>query len=566
MEPTSSPDNGRQSRGLARFWPVHGLPAPTQRQSGEDGEDASEDVHEAGEQPADESTPAAGPFGPTVLTGDTQMVALGSRRTPEVANGGRVWNQGGFPPPDSERGFRNSDVTPRHGGAPVPNGLPPTAGVPLPPAARPPFGPVASAEPPPFVPASPFAPHAATRGTAASSADNGSPQAAGPAQPAAGETPPPAQYGRTDEGPAEPPSGPRVPDAPTSRGAASVPVAGQNSGRDEPVGGAPQDGSPMRAEQPVNGRMDANGWVDPPGRIDPGARIDANGRVESNGPIALGGAATSNGRSDASNGRAEMPAPRPAAGWASVPTSGIPTIAGSAPGGPAAAGTASVAAPPPVASPAPVNSPGRAGTGSAAATPLGGSPVLGPPLAGSPVAAPGMPVETLPGGGRRSREDDEEEGRLAARRRSTTLDDADPLPRTGRRAAPETGDPADARTDAAAGRPDTGRAGSGTDSRADAPLRPGDVTETQIAFWDDEAVTHFRSQWHEVKAEFVDDPVTALTRAHDLLTEAVNELTESLLAERDELDPLQTTSTPDTESMRMAMRGYREFLDRILAL
>ena len=64
----------------------------------------------------------------------------------------------------------------------------------------------------------------------------------------------------------------------------------------------------------------------------------------------------------------------------------------------------------------------------------------------------------------------------------------------------------------------------------------------------------------------MDDPVAALTRAHDLLTDAVNELTESLLAERDELDPLRATSTPDTESMRMAMRGYREFLDRILAL
>jgi len=60
--------------------------------------------------------------------------------------------------------------------------------------------------------------------------------------------------------------------------------------------------------------------------------------------------------------------------------------------------------------------------------------------------------------------------------------------------------------------------------------------------------------------------VAALTRAHELLTEAVNELTEALLAERDELDPLDGKATPDTESMRMAMRGYREFLDRILAL
>jgi hypothetical protein len=136
------------------------------------------------------------------------------------------------------------------------------------------------------------------------------------------------------------------------------------------------------------------------------------------------------------------------------------------------------------------------------------------------------------------------------------LDDIQPLPRAGRRAAPE---PEGTEPDGTeADNPETAATGN--------PKRPGDIDETLIAFWDDEAVAHFRSQWHEVKAEFVDDPVAALTRAHDLLTEAVNELTEALLAERDELDPLQATSNPDTESMRMAMRGYREFLDRILAL
>jgi hypothetical protein len=110
------------------------------------------------------------------------------------------------------------------------------------------------------------------------------------------------------------------------------------------------------------------------------------------------------------------------------------------------------------------------------------------------------------------------------------------------------------------------RAGRRAADSGDAPLRPGDVSMLQIAFWDEEAIAHFRGKWHEIKADFVDDPVAALTRAHDLLTDAVNELTEAMLAERDELDPLRTTSTPDTESMRMAMRGYREFLDRILAL
>jgi hypothetical protein len=156
-------------------------------------------------------------------------------------------------------------------------------------------------------------------------------------------------------------------------------------------------------------------------------------------------------------------------------------------------------------------------------------------------------------------------------RRSTSLDDADnPRPR-GRRAAPDDGDHADGqRRDTApvgsSGRDDAGHAAPGPGGNGDAPMRPGDVDETLIAFWDDKAIERFRGAWHEVKGDFVDDPVNALTRAHGLITEAVSELAESLLAERDQLDPLRTTATPDTESMRMAMRGYREFLERILAL
>jgi hypothetical protein len=144
-------------------------------------------------------------------------------------------------------------------------------------------------------------------------------------------------------------------------------------------------------------------------------------------------------------------------------------------------------------------------------------------------------------GGRRSRDDDSTP-RTPAQSRSASLEDAEPV-RRGRRAAPDDDDAPD-----------------------EAAMRPGDVKAGHITFWDDDATRHFREAWHEVKAEFVDDPVTALTRAHDLLTDAVNELTEALLAERDELDPLRSTAAPDTESMRMAMRGYREFLDRILAL
>ncbi|WP_430779905.1 hypothetical protein [Actinoplanes sp. G11-F43] len=163
-------------------------------------------------------------------------------------------------------------------------------------------------------------------------------------------------------------------------------------------------------------------------------------------------------------------------------------------------------------------------------------------------------------------------------RRPVAPEDGGTGHRTGRRAAPE--EPAPAITplitpvvapvSAAVAAPVSAAAVAPVSAAAPAvvPVAEPHADDPVIgrSVWDEDAARHFRAAWHEVKAEFVDDPVTALTRAHDLLTDAVNELTEVLLAERDELDPLRGNGTPDTESMRMAMRGYREYLERILSL
>ncbi|BCY06667.1 hypothetical protein [Actinoplanes sp. L3-i22] len=171
------------------------------------------------------------------------------------------------------------------------------------------------------------------------------------------------------------------------------------------------------------------------------------------------------------------------------------------------------------------------------AAPQAGS-VTPPPLEFQPYPESGLTGVSV-GGLRRGLVDDER----PAARRSASLEDAEPVRRPGRRAAAEDDDLGSE---------------SSLGGEEGAIIRPN--------IWDEDAARHFRAAWHEVKAEFVDDPVNALTRAHDLLTDAVNELTEVLLAERDDLDPLRGTGTTDTESMRMAMRGYREFLDRILSL
>ncbi|HCT76025.1 MAG TPA: hypothetical protein DGT23_05400 [Micromonosporaceae bacterium] len=97
-------------------------------------------------------------------------------------------------------------------------------------------------------------------------------------------------------------------------------------------------------------------------------------------------------------------------------------------------------------------------------------------------------------------------------------------------------------------------------------LRPGDVEETVIAIWDPEVAERYRDAWRDIQAHFVDEPEAALGEAQDLVAEAVQALADALLAEQVSLDPHEQDATPDTEAMRIAMRGYRDFLERVLAL
>ncbi|WBB94935.1 MULTISPECIES: hypothetical protein [unclassified Solwaraspora] len=98
------------------------------------------------------------------------------------------------------------------------------------------------------------------------------------------------------------------------------------------------------------------------------------------------------------------------------------------------------------------------------------------------------------------------------------------------------------------------------------PARPGDVTLPPITIWTEDAADELRDEWHEIKARFVDEPEVALAQAQSLVGHTVRTLAERLLAEQVELDPHRHNETPDTESMRMALRQYREFLDRLLAI
>lgn len=102
---------------------------------------------------------------------------------------------------------------------------------------------------------------------------------------------------------------------------------------------------------------------------------------------------------------------------------------------------------------------------------------------------------------------------------------------------------------------------------SDGNLGPGQAPNDPVAaLWGADLVERYRIQWRELQLTFVDDPQRATGAAASLVDDAVASLTNTLLAQKQALDGWQSTRGDDTEVMRVALRNYRDFLDRLLGL
>jgi hypothetical protein len=102
---------------------------------------------------------------------------------------------------------------------------------------------------------------------------------------------------------------------------------------------------------------------------------------------------------------------------------------------------------------------------------------------------------------------------------------------------------------------------------SDGNLGPGQAPNDPVAaLWGADLVERYRIQWRELQLTFVDDPQRATGGAASLVDDAVASLTNTLLAQKQALDGWQSTKGDDTEVMRVALRNYRDFLDRLLGL
>jgi len=76
-----------------------------------------------------------------------------------------------------------------------------------------------------------------------------------------------------------------------------------------------------------------------------------------------------------------------------------------------------------------------------------------------------------------------------------------------------------------------------------------------------------RASWDAVQSGFVDDPTQAVRKADELVAQVMKSLAESFSNERARLEGLVDQTDPvSTEQLRIALRRYRSFFQRLLTL
>jgi hypothetical protein len=96
------------------------------------------------------------------------------------------------------------------------------------------------------------------------------------------------------------------------------------------------------------------------------------------------------------------------------------------------------------------------------------------------------------------------------------------------------------------------------------PAGAGSDPEATPLFVEQEA-TQFRDRWDEVQAGFVDEPRRAVEQADGLVAEVMQRLAASFSDERSRLEASWGRGEEtETEGLRLALRKYRSFFDRLL--
>jgi hypothetical protein len=81
-----------------------------------------------------------------------------------------------------------------------------------------------------------------------------------------------------------------------------------------------------------------------------------------------------------------------------------------------------------------------------------------------------------------------------------------------------------------------------------------------------ESSADYRARWKVVQGDFIDEPRKAVTDADSMVGEILDELAETFRRQRQSLEQDWADDKSTTEDLRIALRRYRTFFDRLLTL
>jgi hypothetical protein len=80
-------------------------------------------------------------------------------------------------------------------------------------------------------------------------------------------------------------------------------------------------------------------------------------------------------------------------------------------------------------------------------------------------------------------------------------------------------------------------------------------------------VSDLRTRWDQIQTSFVDEPREAVKQADELVASAIKRLTESFAGERENLERQWARGEEvNTEDLRVALRKYRSFFQKLLSV
>jgi hypothetical protein len=93
------------------------------------------------------------------------------------------------------------------------------------------------------------------------------------------------------------------------------------------------------------------------------------------------------------------------------------------------------------------------------------------------------------------------------------------------------------------------------------------AAEPLAALFPPQVAQEFRQRWDQVQIGFVDDPRRAVQQADELVAHVMKSLAATFADQRSRLEAgLGREGDPNTEDLRVALRGYRSFFQRLLSL